>query len=356
MRRIPSLGRQAAIAAAIACQAQPARAAQLFAAPGQVVEADGARLNITCVGSGSPTIVFDAGHQDWSPAWAVVQPEVARWTRACSFDRPGYGFSPPGPGPRTSERIARELHDALHALGIAGPYVLVGHAFGGYNMRAFAYAYLPEVRGLVLIDTDAGDTAPAEHNAVMHDVFIRQAVQIQRCEDAVAASAPAAPAARSPGPSELRCDGRFFRGFPEPHWPPDLNEALLRRVRSDPGLYQAAIDELQEMPGDELWLRAHRRSLGARPVRVITAAQHFSDNEATAPDARARHERANRLMNDAQARLLALSSNARQVFATRSRAAYVQFDEPELVLAAIREAALADRPAARQFPRGRAGR
>jgi pimeloyl-ACP methyl ester carboxylesterase len=356
MRRIPSLCWCAAIAAAIAFQAQPATAADLYAAPGQIVEADGARLNVTCIGSDSPTIVFDAGHQDWSPAWAVVQPEVARWARACSFDRPGYGFSPPGPGPRSSERIARELHDALHALGMNGPYLLVGHAFGGYNMRAFAYGYLPEVEGLVLIDTDAGDTAPAERIAAMHDVFIRQAVEIQRCVDAVAAADPAVPAARSPGPPELRCDGRFFRGFPEPNWPARLNEALLQRVRSDPGLYQAAIDELQEMPGDEFWLRAHRRSLGARPVRVITAAQHFSDTQATAPDERARHERANRLMNDAQARLLALSSNARQVFATRSRAAYVQFDEPELVLAAIREVALADRPAARQFPRERAGR
>ena len=341
--RIPRLCRCAAIAAALFCQARPAETADLYGDPGRIVEADGARLNIICVGSGSPTVLFDAGHQDWSPAWAVIQPEVARWTRACSFDRPGYGDSPPGPMPRTSERIARELHDALHALGISGPYVLVGHAFGGYNMRAFAYAYLPEVRGLVLIETDAGDTAPPEIVARSHNFFIRQAVELRRCRDAVASADPAASAGRSPGPPELGCDGRFFRGFPEPRWPPDLNAALLHAVRTRPALYDAAIDELEEMPGDELYLREHRRSLGSRPVRVITAAQHFSDTSATPPDLHVRHERVNREVIQSQAGLLALSSDARQVFATHSRGFYVQFDEPQLVLDAIREAASPDR-------------
>jgi pimeloyl-ACP methyl ester carboxylesterase len=300
----------------LVCSSAPVAAApgdDIYTRPGRIVEADGARLNLYCSGSGSPTVVLDAGHQDWAPAWAVIQPEVAKWARVCSFDRPGYGFSPPGPSPHTSERIATELHDALHSIGITGPYVLVSHAFGGYNMRAFAYRYLAEVQGLVLIDTDAGDTASPEIIARSHDIFVHQAEEIQQCRDTLAAHLPQPPA--------LACDKRFFRGFPEPAWSDPLNAALVNAVRTRPDLSDAANAELEELPGDELWLRQHRQSLGSRPVRVITWAQHKPETIA------------------AQAGLLALSSNARQILASHSRGAYVQFDEPQLVLDAIAEAA-----------------
>ena len=309
MRRVVS------VATAIVILASAASAApgdQIYTRPGHIVEADGARLNLYCTGSGSPAVIFDAGHQDWAPAWAVIQPQIAKWTRACSFDRPGYGFSPPGPMPRTSERIATELHDALHEFGIAGPYVLVGHAFGATDMRTFADLYTNEVEGMVLVDPDA-DPATLEQAAREHMVFIRQALEIQQCRDALAA--------RVPQPSELGCDKRFFRGFPEPGWSEALNSALAEAVHTRPELSDAANAELEQIPGDEQWLREHRKSLGSRPVRVITAAQHKPENIA------------------AQAGLLTLSSNAKQILAAHSHNAYVQFDEPQLVLDAIAEAA-----------------
>src|SRR6202034_4010369 len=105
----------------------------VYAQPGQLVDAGGFRLNLYCMGSGSPTVVFDSGWEDWAPAWSTVQPQVAKWTRACSYDRAGAGFSDPGPMPRTSVRIAAELRSALHNAGIQGPYILVGNAFGGLN-------------------------------------------------------------------------------------------------------------------------------------------------------------------------------------------------------------------------------
>src|ERR1700704_492485 len=110
----------------------------LYANPGKLVSANGFRLNLYCTGSGSPTVVFDSGWEDWAPAWSKVQPEVAKFTRACSFDRAGAGFSDAGPMPRTSGRIAQELRTALHGARITGPYILVGHAFGGDNVRTFA--------------------------------------------------------------------------------------------------------------------------------------------------------------------------------------------------------------------------
>src|SRR5690348_5148085 len=77
----------------------------VYAQPGQLVSVEGFRLNLYCMGSGSPTVVFDSGWGDWAPVWSKVQPDVAKWTRACSYDRAGYGFSDPGPMPRTSVRI-----------------------------------------------------------------------------------------------------------------------------------------------------------------------------------------------------------------------------------------------------------
>jgi pimeloyl-ACP methyl ester carboxylesterase len=258
-------------------------------------------------------VLFDAGHQDWAPAWAVVQPRVSSWTRACSFDRPGYGFSPPGPAPRTSERIATELHDALHTSGIVGPFVLVGHAFGATDMRTFADLYPNETKGLVLVDPDPTDAGTPQQVAHAHSVYVEQATEIQRCGDALRAHVPQ--------PPELACDRRFFRGFPEPGWSPALNAALADAVHTRAELSDAANAELVEIPEDELWLREHQLSLGVRPVRVITAAQHKPDTIA------------------AQARLLSISSDAKQILAAHSRNAYVQFDEPELVIQAIHEAA-----------------
>src|SRR5271155_1542461 len=97
----------------------------VYARPGQLVDAGGFRLNLYCMGSGGATVGFDSGNEDWAPAWSTVQPQIAKWTRACSYDRAGAGFSDPGPMPRTSVRVARELHSALHRAGITGPYILV---------------------------------------------------------------------------------------------------------------------------------------------------------------------------------------------------------------------------------------
>src|SRR5437868_14706136 len=118
---------KALVAAVSAClllgvqgAARAAAGDDVYARPGQLVAGDGARLNLYCTGRGSPAVVFDSGWEDWAPAWSVVQPQVAKFTRACSYDRAGAGFSEPGPMPRTSVRIANELHTALHNAGVNG--------------------------------------------------------------------------------------------------------------------------------------------------------------------------------------------------------------------------------------------
>ena len=98
-------------------------------------------------------MIMDAGLGSFSLEWAAVQSEVARVTRACSFDRPGMGWSEAAASPRDSQRIVLEIHDLLAAAGLKPPYVMVGHSFGGLNARLFASEYLSELAGLVLVES-----------------------------------------------------------------------------------------------------------------------------------------------------------------------------------------------------------
>ena len=86
-----------------------------------------------------------------------MQPEVARLTRVCAYDRAGVGWSDPSPGPRTSRVFAEELHTLLHNAGVAPPFVLVGHSMGGLDVRMYASLYRAEVAGLVLVDASHPD-------------------------------------------------------------------------------------------------------------------------------------------------------------------------------------------------------
>jgi pimeloyl-ACP methyl ester carboxylesterase len=125
--------------------------------PGQLVDAGGMRLHINCSGSGSPAVVLEAGFPGSSLDWLLVQPAVAKFTRVCSYDRAGFGWSEPGKPPRSSAQIAGELHALLTAANVPGPYVLVGHSMGGLYVRAFAAQFPQAVAGMVLVDATHED-------------------------------------------------------------------------------------------------------------------------------------------------------------------------------------------------------
>ena len=122
------------------------------AAPGEMVRVGQHRLHLLCMGEGEPTVVLESGLGGNSLDWVRVQPIIAEHNRVCTYDRAGYGWSELGPLPRTSERIADELHILLKRARIPGPYILVGHSFGGYSVRLFATHYANETAGLVLVD------------------------------------------------------------------------------------------------------------------------------------------------------------------------------------------------------------
>jgi len=129
-----------------------ARDARRFPPPGQLVDVGGHRLHIYCMGGGAPAVVMDSGFPGSSLSWTFVQPEVARFTHACSYDRAGLGWSDAGPMPRSSRQIVEELCALLLNAGVEGPFVLVGHSFGTFTVRLYASTYPGDVVGMVLVD------------------------------------------------------------------------------------------------------------------------------------------------------------------------------------------------------------
>ena len=141
--------------------AQGTAPTRAYPPPGKMVDVGGWRLHLNCTGSSKrngPTVVLEAGAGDFSVDWGLVQPEVARFARVCSYDRAGAGWSELGPRPRTWRQIAYELHTALQKAGEKGRYVVVGQSLGGLLIRTFASQYPKEVAGMVLVDSTHEDT------------------------------------------------------------------------------------------------------------------------------------------------------------------------------------------------------
>lgn len=216
---------------------------------------DGRHLALYCAGTGSPTVIFDSGLGAGAQAWSRVQPEVAETTRACAFDRPGYGASDEGPAPRDAARIVADLKAALEAAGIAGPYVLVGHSMGGYDMRLFANLHPEEVAGMVLVDPGIdGNEAPLR---AVSPAFVQAMNDFQatagKCIRATA-------------------DGRMRPGDPihaECGSPP------LDSPMANPALARTALSEQQSMDDSSRQVLESDPASSALPLIVLTAGAQY---------------------------------------------------------------------------------
>jgi pimeloyl-ACP methyl ester carboxylesterase len=114
-------------------------------------------LNLDCRGQGGPTVILDSGLGVPAVGWDRVETETAKFTHVCSYDRAGYAWSDATSAPRTSAQIVKELHALLEAANEKAPYVLVGHSFGGYNVRVYNGEYPNDVVGVVLVDASHED-------------------------------------------------------------------------------------------------------------------------------------------------------------------------------------------------------
>ncbi len=136
-----------------------ARDRRNFPPPGQLVDVGGHRLHLNLTGkdTGRPTVILEAGMASFSSNFAWIQQELEPLTRVVAYDRAGLGWSDSGLKPRDAQRSAKELHTALQHAGIAGPYVVAGHSYGGLVVRTFADLFPDEVVGMVLIDASHPD-------------------------------------------------------------------------------------------------------------------------------------------------------------------------------------------------------
>ncbi|MCW3848042.1 alpha/beta hydrolase [Sphingomonas sp. LB-2] len=232
-----------------------ARPAGLVALP------DGRRIELRCEGSGGPTVVLSAGLGFWSLHWRHVQPLVARRVRVCAADRAGFGHSDPPAAAQALFETAGDLHAALHAAGIPGPYVLVGHSVGGIEMRMFAARWPDEVAAMVLVDTSI-----ERQEAAMAEVAPGIAAEDAAWEKTLRACEAAARAGPIVPGSPLADDCML----PLPEGAPAELSAIWPRLTTGPMLFASELRILAGMEQAGPFDTA-RLDLGDKPLIVLSA-------------------------------------------------------------------------------------
>jgi pimeloyl-ACP methyl ester carboxylesterase len=294
---------------------------------GKLVDLGGHKLHVYCTGRGRPTVVVENGLGDFSFDWTLVQVRVSRFARICTYDRGGYAWSDPGPKPRTFAQLNLELREALTKLGEHGPFVLVGHSFGGPVIRNFANEYPASVAGMVLVD--------AAHEGLR--VSIGGGKTIRLGDGASGANIPAPreearvsdkPTLRAENlPEEFRKLDSMFEVLP-----PD-DQTMQLWAQQLPGVYDAESSETQ-WSGEYFakWLATPQAgALGRIPLVVVSRADGgYKDGDSDIPAAELERER-----KEGQAQLLLLTSNSKQTIVHSGH--NMNLEAPEEVSNAIRE-------------------
>jgi pimeloyl-ACP methyl ester carboxylesterase len=271
--------------------------------PGQLVDIGGCKMRIYCTGEG-PTVILDAGMGDSFISWHKVQPEIAKFTRVCSYDRAGIGYSDSSPHPRTSKVFAEELHGLLQSAGVPSPYILVGHSMGGFDVRLYASLYRSEVAGMILVDS----SHPEQQKRLPAAINDLDATWLREQE--------------------------FFE-FTMPFGIPRLlgfcgNDDAVRAVECNFHSARESVAELKAV-SESAAQTAASGSLGDMPLVVLS-----HDPGTPQPDL---PEDLVKPANDAwqqmQEELAQLSTKGRQVIAKNS-GHYIQLDRPDLVIDAVR--------------------
>jgi pimeloyl-ACP methyl ester carboxylesterase len=223
---------------------------------GRLVDVGGHELYLSCVGSGSPTVVLEPGAGGTSSQLGWIAPAVAGTTRVCVYDRAGRGWSQPADRPQDGAQIATDLHTLLHRGGVPGPYVLAGHSFGGLYVRVFAAHYPDEVAGLVLVDSTASK---------------EPAMSVLPGPD----SSSDQPVGRVPVVASLAARVGLARLVGRLDWgtlPSDSRDEI-RASTAQASWLQSTVDEYTRA-GDSAQEAASLRDFGDKPLFVVTAGQH----------------------------------------------------------------------------------
>jgi pimeloyl-ACP methyl ester carboxylesterase len=268
--------------------------------PGQMIDVDGRRLHLNCTGEGTPTVILEAGLGGGSLDWSLVQPEVAKFSRVCSYDRAGFAWSSPAAGPHDAARITDDLKKLLDAARIAPPYVLVGHSIGGVYVQLFAARHPDEVAGVVLVDSSHQDQLsryPAIPAFVPYIYKAAAAIGVARVVNLLT------------GEAGLTAETNAERA------------ALYSSTHS----VYANADEMAAIRDSMRELRDSPMQLADKPLVVLS--RGLSEGASAENEA---------VWLDLQSDLAKRSSNGKLVIAKNS-GHYIQFSEPELVVGAIRQ-------------------
>jgi pimeloyl-ACP methyl ester carboxylesterase len=299
-----------------------------FPPPGTLVNVGSHQLHLRCSGQGIPAVVFEAGIAASSLSWSRVQPRVATFTRACSYDRAGLAWSQPTWRPRAISSLVSELADLLSNAEVPPPYVLVGHSFGGIIIRAFAREHPAKVAALVFVDT----LHPAEwcypsrrqRQLLRGGIFLSRVGGVLASVGVVRASLTML-SGGAPGAAQ-----RFSRVFGP------TTAAFLEHI----------VGEVQKLPPDVLpSVQAHwsnrkafvgmRRQLSMLPVcsaEVSEGRDAFGDIPLVVLSGGRKDPR----WLEADAELARESSRGRHLVSTRS-GHWIHLDDPDLVVEVVRE-------------------
>ena len=281
--------------------------ARRYPAPGRMISVDSHRLFLYCMGNGGPSVIVESGlGVDWT-GWRLVMPKLAGLTQVCVYDRAGYGWSDPGPLPRTALRMTEELHSLLRNAKIDEPYILLAHSFGGYVARLYAAKFGDSLAGVVLVDPSHEDEPP-----------------LTGLDRKIRALAP---------PMGFERLVRLYRGIAA--LPPELKTApssFQYRFLIAPSVNQieAARQENASLPQTQAAARAAPFPENL-PLTVITALHIISPHlyyPPPVPEPAANHR-------ELQSRLAHMSLRGQQIIAADSGHS-VQLDQPELIVEAIR--------------------
>jgi pimeloyl-ACP methyl ester carboxylesterase len=289
-----------------------------YPAPGKLVDIGGLRLHINCTGTGSPAVLLEAGPNDSSIIWQLAQPEISKFTRVCSYDRAGFGWSDAPNEPRSSSNIANELERLLTKAGVPGPYVL-GHDFGTLDLRVFTARHRQQVAGMVFVDSvhpDMHHRAP--FNVAAQSTLSNFAYRVMPWTALVGA------------PRVLGwCRGNFMFPNQPAEWARLVPEAAAQYCR-----LQSLRTEQAQVTDEDGSFPATTGPFGEMPLVVLSHDPKVNDfGGFFSPDNLVKAERA---WMEMQGELRALSSRSQWIIAKGSPH-WIQIYRPELVAAPIQE-------------------
>ena len=291
---------------------------------GRLVDLGGHRLHVNCIGKGAPVVVVENGLGDFSFDWFLVQSKISHVTRICTYDRAGYAWSDPGPKPRTFAQLNLELHDALSKLGEQGPFLLVGHSYGGPVVRNFALTYPQLVAGIVFVDA----AFEGQRVGVGGRTMIRLGEGAKHLEiptpreDMKPSDKPTFP---PQVPSSNQLLDRMYSVLPA------VQQQWQMWAQSQPQLEDA--ENSQREWSDEYfanWLAKSQDGVLGTPVLVLTRANGgYRDGEYEISATQLESER-----REGQSKLVRLSRNSRQIMISSGH--NMELEAPDQVVAAIR--------------------